>query len=323
MAETLFHFDATNYLDCQRNFRGANNQEYYDGDLTIRKGAVIDVRAERKAVGPVSLIRLRSRTQHVFRRNWSHIRKDSADLSVLWFIRRGQLRLTTPRGAMAANPGDFVVTRSTTPFCITCQPDDDLAHEALHVTIPTHILREHVAEDIAGGLMLSAMPRQLRLAGTLFETLLDDDGLMAPDTAQGLLDTALVLVSHGLRDRDRGGQVRKGTADRRVEEVLRFIAVHLTDPNLDTTMVAQGCHISPRHLSFLLSQRGTSFSKLVWEQRLAKAQSWLCAADPKTVSINEIAFSLGFKSSAHFSRSFARAFGVNPRDYRQLHGPRE
>jgi len=33
-------------------------------------------------------------------------------------------------------------------------------------------------------------------------------------------------------------------------------------------------------------------------------------------SITEIAFSWGFNSAAHFSSSFKREFGLNPRDYR-------
>jgi AraC-like DNA-binding protein len=34
------------------------------------------------------------------------------------------------------------------------------------------------------------------------------------------------------------------------------------------------------------------------------------------VSISEIAYSVGFKSPAHFSRMFKRVFDMNPREYR-------
>jgi AraC-like DNA-binding protein len=105
-------------------------------------------------------------------------------------------------------------------------------------------------------------------------------------------------------------------SDRRLQEVLRYIEVHLSNPNLSTAMVASGCGISPRYLSFLLKHHGTSFSTLVWEQRLKKAKSWLSASNPNDVSISEIAYSVGFKSPAHFSRMFKRVFQMNPREYR-------
>ena len=62
--------------------------------------------------------------------------------------------------------------------------------------------------------------------------------------------------------------------------------------------------------------RRTSFSTLVWEQRLKKAKSWLSMSSD--VSISEIAYSVGFKSPAHFSRMFKRVYSVNPSDLRSL-----
>jgi AraC-like DNA-binding protein len=81
-------------------------------------------------------------------------------------------------------------------------------------------------------------------------------------------------------------------------------------------MVAKGCGISPRYLSFLLKQHGTPFSVLVWDQRLKMASRWLLSSKPGDTSISEIAYRIGFKSSAHFSRMFKRTFNMSPREYR-------
>ena len=68
------------------------------------------------------------------------------------------------------------------------------------------------------------------------------------------------------------------------------------------------------------------------QQRLEKARNWLSASDPRDISISEIAYGVGFKSPAHFSRMFKRVFKVNPREFRgectehadlQQHGPHE
>ena len=116
MTETLFAFDVRNYQECQKAFRGQKSQEYYLGDYSIEAGSVIDVRADKKAVGSCSIIRLRSRTRLFFKRSWSHIREDATDVTVLWFVKRGTMSVSHPGGYSIARAGDFAITQSMTPF---------------------------------------------------------------------------------------------------------------------------------------------------------------------------------------------------------------
>lgn len=88
MTETLFALNQHNYRNCQSCFRGNNNREYYLGDFSIEAGSGIEVRADKKAAGGCSIIRLQSNTRLFFRRSWSHIREDSTDVTVLWFVKR-------------------------------------------------------------------------------------------------------------------------------------------------------------------------------------------------------------------------------------------
>lgn len=319
MAETLFAFDEHNYQSCQSRFRGEKNQEYYLGEYTLEAGGVIDARAERKAVGACSVVWQSARCRQSFRRTWAHIRQDATDVTLLWFVKRGKLCISTQNGSTVAKAGDFVITRSMTPFLIECQTDDEQVHEDLHIVIPTHILRGYISDDVTTGFCVSAERREFAIAQAILANVLEDDGEMAPDTCQILLDSALSLLSHAIRDRNVCGRLRQTVSDRRLQEVLRYIEVHLSNPNLSTAMVASGCGISPRYLSFLLKHHGTSFSTLVWEQRLKKAKSWLSSSNPNDVSISEIAYSVGFKSPAHFSRMFKRVFKMNPREYRAVH----
>ncbi|MFT3968101.1 MAG: AraC family transcriptional regulator [Sphingobium sp.] len=316
MAETLFSFDRKNFRDCQHLFRGERNQEYYCGDFWIEEGSVIDVRAERKAVGPCSIIMLRSATKQFFRRTRRHIRDDATDLSVLWFVKRGRIVFSDQCGNRSAGPGEFIITRSMSPFLIECQPDGDAAHEALHVTVPTHILRAFLAQDVASALFLSAERREVAIAQKILTSVFRDEDLLSDQSARTLVDAALTIIGHAIRADEAGMPARQTVADRRLAEVLRFIEVHLSDSNLSTSMVAKGCGISPRYLSFLLRLKGTSFSELVWEQRLEKARSWLSSSQPRDISISEIAYGVGFKSPAHFSRMFKRVFKMNPREFR-------
>ena len=318
MAETLFALDRRNACECQNLFRGERSQEYYLGDYWFDDTSFVEVKAERKSVGPMSIIKMCSSPKSYFRRTRQHIREDATDLSVLWFVKRGSLALSNQCGNKVARPGDFAVTRSMSPFLIELNPDEDGVHEVLHVTLPTHILRAHIPRDFDTGLFMHVERPELAIAENIFTDVFEDDGNLAADSARTLVDCALTIIGHAVKADSEGAPTRQTIADRRLEEVLRFIEVHLSDPQLSTAMVAKGCGISPRYLSFLLRFKGTSFSELVWEQRLDKARSWLSSTDPRDISISEIAYGVGFKSPAHFSRMFKRVFKMNPREFRSV-----
>lgn len=316
MAETLFAFDRRNYRDCQQMFRGDRDQEYYRGDFWIEDASNVDVRSERRGVGAISIIRQQSASNLFFRRSRQHIREDATDLAILWFVKHGELAFSNQCGSKIARAGDFVITRSMSPFFIECRTGDDGKHEMLHVTVPTHILRTHVRQDFSTGLFLTLDRPELSIAESILNDVFRDGGALEEDTARMLVETAFAVIGKAIEASGEGVPVRQSIADRRLADVLRFIEVHLSDPQLSTAMVAKGCGISPRYLSFLLRLKETSFSELVWEQRLEKARSWLSNSDPRDISISEIAYGVGFKSPAHFSRMFKRVFGANPREYR-------
>lgn len=316
MTETLFVFDKRNYLECQNGFRGAKNQEYYLGDYSIEAGSTIDVRADRKGVGTCSIIRLRSKTRLFFHRSWSHIREDATDVAVLWFVKRGRLCISHQAGHSVAKAGDFAITKSMTPFSIECQTDEDSLHEVLHVIVPTHVLRRFIAQDVRTGFCMSAAGREFSIAERILTDIFEDAGELADHIAQLLVDSALLVLSDAIKDRGICGPVRQSLSDKRLQDVLRFIEIHLSDPKLSIATVAKGCGISPRYLSFLLNLHGTPFSTLVWDKRLKIAKQWLSASKPGEASISEVAYRVGFKSPAHFSRMFKRAFNMSPRQFR-------
>ena len=316
MTETLFAFDKRNYRDCQNSFRGPKNQEYYLGDYSIEAGNVIDVRAERKAVGSCSIIRLRSKTRLSFRRSWSHLREDGIDVTVLWFVKRGRLSVAHQCGQTVAKPGDFVVTRSMTPFTVECITDELSEHEVLHVIVPAHVFRRFMSVDVPTGFCLPAQGRAFALAERILVDIFEDPGRFEDHAVQLLVDSALSVLSAAIRQQETAVPARQTISEKRLQDVLKFIEVHLSDPKLSSTSVATGVGISTRYLSFLLNQHGTPFSTLVWDKRLKVAAQWLASARPGEASISEIAYRVGFKCPAHFSRMFKRTYQMSPRQYR-------
>jgi AraC-like DNA-binding protein len=323
MTETLFAFDKGNYHECQRAYRGEKNQEYYLGDYTIEAGSVIDVRAEKKAVGSCSIIRLNSKTRLSFRRSWSHIREDATDVTVLWFVKRGRLCISHQCGQSIADAGDFAITKSMTPFYIECQTDDESLHEVLHVIVPTHVFRRFVPQEVKAGFTVPGRAREFAIAERMLIDVFEDAGELSEHIEQLLVDSALSVVADAVKDSAGCTQVRQSLPDKRLQDALRYIDLHLSDPNLSISMVAEASDISPRYLSFLLKQNGTPFSALMWEKRIEIASRWLSSSSSGNISIAQIAFQVGFKSPAHFSRMFKRVFQKGPREYRAAYLSKE
>jgi AraC-like DNA-binding protein len=80
--------------------------------------------------------------------------------------------------------------------------------------------------------------------------------------------------------------------------------------------VAERIGVTTRYLQLLFSAEGECVSHYIKRERLLGCLLDLRDFDFDNQSITEIAFSWGFNSAAHFSSSFKREFGLNPRDYR-------
>jgi len=318
MTETLFAFDQRNYLNCQDSFRGTGNQEYYLGDFWIEARSAVDVRADRKAAGNCSIIRLRSNTRLHFRRSWSHIREDSTDVTVLWFVKRGTLCVSHQRGYTRASPGDFLVTKSTTPFFIECQVGPEAMHEVLHVVVPTHLLTSYIPQRLTTGFSIAARGCQFIVAQHILTDIFEEEGELSTSAAQLLVESALSVISQAIGTAPVAGCAHPSLSNKRLHDVLRYIELHLSDPRLSIATVANGCGISPRYVSILLKLHGSSFSRLVWEERLKIACRLLSSSTSNDLSISKVAYGMGFKSLAHFSRKFKAAFNLSPSEYRSM-----
>jgi AraC family transcriptional regulator, positive regulator of tynA and feaB len=318
MTETLFALDQRNYRNCQSCFRGNDNQEYYLGDFSIEAGSAIEVRADKKAAGGCSIIRLRSNTRLFFRRSWSHIREDSTDVTVLWFVKRGKLCVSHQGGHTTARAGDFLVTKSTTPFFIECLLGADAMHEVLHVVVPSHLLTSYIPPGLTTGFSVPATGCQFTVAQHILTDIFEEEGELSPNAAQLLVESALSVLSQAIGARALAGCAHQSLSTKRLQDVLRYIELHLSDPKLSIATVAKGCGISPRYVSILLKLHGSAFSTLVWEQRLKIASRLLSSSKSSDLSISKVAYGMGFKSLAHFSRKFKAAFNVSPSEYRSV-----
>jgi AraC-like DNA-binding protein len=104
---------------------------------------------------------------------------------------------------------------------------------------------------------------------------------------------------------------------RRRNDVVRYIEDHLRDPSLTAESVAEGVHLSSRHLRTIFSASGEKVSAYILRRRLEECARKIRDPAWNGQTLMKIAFSWGFNSAAHFTRSFRDQFGVSPREYRR------
>lgn len=99
-----------------------------------------------------------------------------------------------------------------------------------------------------------------------------------------------------------------------LRKALLHLGRHYAAP-MSLQALAASAHVSPSHLGFLLRDAtGTSFKPLLQAIRVERAKVLL--RDDPHLRITEAALSVGFMDLSHFEKSFRRAVGRTPRQFR-------
>ncbi len=99
-----------------------------------------------------------------------------------------------------------------------------------------------------------------------------------------------------------------------VSEVQSIILEQLPSAKVTEEDVADLLNMSKRKLQLKLANKNARYKKLLDDIRLTKAQQFL---NEKELSLNEIAFLLGYSEVSSFSRAFKRWTGIAPGQYKK------
>lgn len=315
MTELIFACEGVSQLNRQPGYRRVRRKEYSQGEYQILPGRNVSVRIEKGLDSAYTIINLSSSLQLKFRRGWQHIHDDKTDVTVLWFVKRGSILLSTASGKRLIKSDECLITRSHQPFDMDCLLDDQAQHEVLHVIVPTYMIRAQIPDNIPCGASFSTGQGDCRVALKTFEILYDDGASVSRRAADGLAGQAVSAIGSIFTSPQY--ERRDSLGDKRFQEIEFFIRHHLSNPDLTVEVVARGVGISSGYLCRILKSHGTSFSDILWSTRLARAQDWLVADSMKHRSISQISYMAGFKSPAHFSRAFKNATDSTPRAFRE------
>jgi AraC-like DNA-binding protein len=133
-------------------------------------------------------------------------------------------------------------------------------------------------------------------------------GVVSVELARALLASAAHDPRYG----------RDTLATTLLTQIRAYIRQHLAEPDLAPENIAAAHNISVRYLYKVCAAADFSLHQWVTSQRLQGARDELAGPASRHRSIAMIAQRWGFSNPTHFSRRFRAAYGISPRDWRQI-----
>lgn len=101
--------------------------------------------------------------------------------------------------------------------------------------------------------------------------------------------------------------------DTLMERITQAVSTHLNNPEFNVEMLSQEVGMSRTQLHRRMKElTGISPSDFIRNIRLRQAATLLKS---KTLTITQIAYTVGFTSQTHFSSSFKKMYGMSPKEY--------
>jgi AraC-like DNA-binding protein len=318
--QNLFSCAGKNPADTLASWAAMSSREFYDGELEADPADNPDFTFDKALGFPMSLTRITCRASVAYRRSWQHIRNNKVGVRVIWFVRHGSLKIVRSQGTCTIEAGEAGIIDSNAPFHAKIMCDADNFHESFQAIVPAHLFLTHLPEAEKFTEAFSLSTPEGHVVDSLLDLLAGEGDHLSRKTAQPLTESFLEAIGESIGCRNMDIPRRQRLVDKRLADIENYILMNLTDPDLCYDKVAASCGISPRYLCYVLKANNTSFSDLLWRNRLPKARDWLVSPATRDYPIHEIAFMSGFKSAAHFSRMFKATYGCPPREYRAANG---
>lgn len=148
-----------------------------------------------------------------------------------------------------------------------------------------------------------------RLASGLVTSTFHEMPTLDSDCDAELAETILGMLHLSLMQNDRCMIPAEPCLRRQIKALIHK---NLHDPDLSIENIAATLDRTKRYLHLSFAEEGMTISEYIWAARLEHCRRELAVSVGSGKTITDIAFSWGFSSSAHFSRSFKKRFGISP-----------
>jgi AraC-like DNA-binding protein len=243
----------------------------------------------------------------------SHLRGSESDVLVVSVKLSGTATLTQAPGRLLRG-GDLFVTDLWRPFEFFDQGGENTA---FYIPLDRLGLPRDYAAQAGQLLHVSPMAAQIQRH---FRVLFRDADAISQSPAASMIGQATTdLVRAALVSAVDEEPFRSGDWGENLITVAKsYISQHLADPDLGAEAIARAMFISVRQVYKLWETEPRSLGQWVLERRLDAARRELTSPRRRNLTIAAIAGRWGFVDATHFSRRFRQAYGMSPREWRQV-----
>jgi AraC-like DNA-binding protein len=203
-------------------------------------------------------------------------------------------------------PGQWVLVPGNHAYVIA----SDAKTERLVMVIGWESLAVDVKPADLVGRICSAAHGAGRLFFSTAVCLADELPHLRTQNAEELAQQLITLLHIALRSESTLSQPEDD--DLRREQVYRYIARHLRDPQLSVERIAAGLGWSRRTLARILKPHGETVMEHLYRKRLEGSRADLLNPLLGDHALADIARSWGFRNYTHFSDRFRSQFGSSP-----------
>lgn len=321
MTRSLYEFKGRHFTADHRDMLLSSiRRDFYTADCNVyQEREELYFSNSRSFAGYIPISRHRTIGIHtVTRRTLKEVRSNSSDTFLVWLPMRGAITITQNGRTATVEPGSFALSYGNEPLCIGTVSDGESEHLSYQITAPAHLVSQAIPEPRRlCAIPFSTMQGGARIARDLFLSLYEESDNLDRASAETLALSALNALFRTVNQ--EGAEQGRSLSVREVklQRLMDYLELNYSDSELTTEKVAKDCGISTRYLHYLLKSKGTRFYDYLWQARLNSAYQQLTDPTLARRTISEIAYAIGFKSSAHFSRAFRNQFAKSPREVRQ------
>ncbi len=284
----------------------------------------VDVNAEKRSdyqgfireakFGAVTMTDVLLSEQRITRRE-RHIAKLDKDCYYVEFVQQGKINVLQAGQTLLSNPSVGAIFSASEAYDLECMGKV----RSLYLEIPRAEFAARFNTSKIPVAMTMATGRGLGRIAAEFCATLASEGAPLEETARTRLgDELMDVLALALDMGDKDELSEDATAQKaRLRSVKAWIEEHLADPDLTLEKIAKNNGVSLRHLHYLFRLTDVSVSEWILDRRLQRCYDVLTRPELRSLSVTEVAYRLGFRSSSHFSTAFRRRFGHSPSDLRK------
>ena len=280
--------------------------------VDVKRGSDLTANIQSQSVGDISLYRCTASPSRVFH----SIRQKSSNDSQRFLIKtqvRGRSRLFCDNARLELYEGDYIICDDDRAHSI--EFDDE--HTIVCIPVSTSFLNKFTPFPKAVSFVKPRADNPFKkIASAYLESLWNcGPGSVSEYAKRRIAASYLELIILSLTD-GRCEETRPSHGHGLFERCCQYIESTFRDETITPQSIADHLGVSLRHLQIRFASRGYTIMHYINQRRLEEGRKLLECSRYKNHSISEIAYAVGFKSHAHFSRAFKDVFSCSPSVFR-------